>query len=224
MEFLLGLDYVAILKIIGIDIMLSVDNAIVISLACGALLPEVRNKAILLGTAGAIIARIAFLVVAGLLFGLPSVKLIGGIYLFYIAYSLLVSNDSVPEIERKTTIWGAVGTIILADLVMAMDNVLAVTAASQSTGEHALFYMIAGIVLSIPIIIFGSKLVIALMEKFPIVIWLGAMLLGWVATEMIITEPLVKNMFTDLEKYDIVLKSIGFLSVGALAKLKLKGN
>lgn len=224
MEFFQDLNYWAILKIIGIDLMLSVDNAIVISLACSALIPEVRNKAILLGTGGAILARIAFLAIAGLLFGLPLVKLIGGFYLFYVAYSLLVSNDSDVTVNKKTTVWGAVGTIVVADLVMAMDNVLAITAASQSAGEHAMFYMIAGIVLSIPIIIFGSKIVIALMEKFPIVIWLGAMMLGWVATEMIITEPLVKNLFTDLEKYDIVLKSIGFLSVGALAKLKLKGN
>lgn len=221
MEFLLSLDYWAILKIIGIDILLGGDNAVLIGLAVAGLAPEVRNKAIMFGTAGAIGARVFFLAIAGLLFGLPLVKLLGGLYLFYIAYSLLAASEEDSNVAQKTSIWAAVGTIVLADLTMSMDNILAITAASQSAGEHALFYMIAGVVLSIPIIIYGSKLVIALMEKFPIVIWLGGMLLGWVATEMIITEPLIKERFTFLHDYSIILKSIGFLSVGLMAKLTL---
>jgi YjbE family integral membrane protein len=221
LEFLASLDYWVILKIIGIDIMLGGDNAIVIALACSALAPEVRNKAIAFGTAGAILARVFFLAIAGLLLGLPFLKLIAGAYLFYVAFTLLVSNEEEADVVQKTTIWGAVGTIVLADIGMSVDNVLAVSAASQSAGEHAIFYTVAGILISIPIIIYGSKLVISLMEKFPIVIWLGGMLLGWVAVEMIITEPFIKNYFTISEFNAIILKSIGFLSVGAIAKFKL---
>lgn len=221
MEFLSSLDYWAILKIIGIDILLSADNSIVIALCVAALAPEVRNKAIMLGTAGAVAARIFFLAIAGLLFGLPFVKLIGGLYLFYIAYSLLVSNEEDSNVAQKTSVWAAVGTIILADISMAADNVLGITAASQSAGEHAMTYMIAGVLITIPMIVYASKFIINMMEKFPIVIWLGGMLLGWVATEMIITEPLIKERFTFLHDYDIVLKSIGFLSVGLMAKLTL---
>jgi YjbE family integral membrane protein len=201
--------------------MLGGDNAIVIALACGALAPEVRNKAIAFGTAGAILARIAFLAIAGLLLGVPYLKLIAGAYLFYIAFTLLVSNEDEADVVQKTTIWGAVGTIVLADIGMSVDNVLAVSAASQSAGEHAILYTVAGILISIPIIIYGSKLVISLMEKFPIVIWLGGMLLGWVAVEMIISEPIIKNYFTISEMNAIILKSIGFFAVGAIAKLKL---
>jgi YjbE family integral membrane protein len=221
LEFLQHLDFAVIFKILVIDILLSADNAIVIALACAALAPQVRNKAIALGTAGAIGARIVFLAIAGLLMGLTYVKLIAGLYLFYIAVSLLISNDEDADIAQKTTIWGAVTTIILADISMSLDNVLAVSAASQSAGEHAIFYTVAGILISIPIIIYGSKLIIRLMEKFPITLWLGGMLLGWVAVEMIISEPVIKNSFTISELNAIILKSIGFIAVGAIAKLKL---
>lgn len=221
MEFLLSLDYWAILKIIGIDILLGGDNAIVIALACASLAPEYRNRAILFGTGGAILARIIMLACAGFLMGIPFVKIVAGLYLFYVAIGLLISNEEDANVVQKTTLWGAVMIIVLADVGMSIDNVLAVVAASQSAGEHAIYYTIAGILISIPIIVYGSQLIIKLMEKFPIVIWLGAMLLGWVATEMIITETFVKEHFTSLEHYAIILKVIGFLSVGAIAKLKL---
>lgn len=221
MEFLYGLDWTAIFKIIVIDLLLSMDNVVLIGLACAALAPELRNKAIVLGTGGAILARIVFLSIVGLMFGVPYLKLIGGLYLLYVAYSLLVSNEGDPEVKQKSTLWGAVITIVLADISMSIDNVLSVSAASQSVGPDALLYTIFGILISIPLIVFGSKLVTSLMEKFPIIIWLGGMLLGWVAAEMIISEPFIKEHFTFVEQYALYFKAAGFLAIGLIAKLKI---
>lgn len=221
MEFLFGLDWAAIVKIIGIDILLGGDNAIVISLACMALVPELRGKAIAYGTLGAVLMRIGLLAIAGLLIGIPYVKFIAGLYLFYIAFSLLVSNEEDSNVAQKPTLWGAIFTIIMADVSMSIDNVLAVTAASQSAGEHAMLYTIVGILFSIPIIVYGSQLIIKAMEKFPIIIWLGGMLLGWVAVEMIISEPFIKEHFTFVEQYALYFKAAGFLAIGLIAKLKI---
>ncbi len=184
-----AIDWSAILKIVGVDIMLGVDNAIVIALACNALPPHLRNKAVLLGTAGAVGLRAILLVFAGYLMGLTWVKLIAGAYLLFIGYKLLMDSDDEHDVKSADHIWGAVQTIIVADFMMSLDNVLAVVGAAQSTGEHSTVYAIAGIALSIPIIIFGAQGIMKLMDRFPIIIWLGAGLLGWVGAEMIITDP-----------------------------------
>ncbi|WP_087865863.1 TerC family protein [Comamonas thiooxydans] len=188
MEFLQTIEWAAVLKIIGIDIMLGVDNAIVIALACAALPAEVRNRAIIWGTAGAIGLRAILLVFAGFLMGLPYVKLIAGAYLLFLGYKLLMSNDEAHDVAPADRIMTAIKTIIVADFMMSLDNVLAVTAAAQAAGEHSTIYAILGIILSIPVIIFGAKGLMQLMEKFPIIIWLGAGLLGWVGMEMMITD------------------------------------
>jgi YjbE family integral membrane protein len=223
MDFLMNIEWLTVLKIIGIDIMLGGDNALVIAMACASLSPEVRNRAILFGTGGAVLARVFFLAIASFVLGFQYVKLLAGAFLFYVAVKMLVDSEEDGDgVPQKTSIWGAVLTIVLADIGMSIDNVIAVSAASQSAGEHALYYMIAGIALSIPIIVYGSKLIMAIMDKFPIVVWLGAMLLGWVGMEMILTEPELKNHFTFLEGYGTIIKTVGFLSVAVLAKLTLK--
>ncbi|MEY4767133.1 MAG: hypothetical protein RI907_3806 [Pseudomonadota bacterium] len=188
-----AIDWSAILKIVGIDIMLGVDNAIVIALACNSLPVEMRKRAVMLGTAGAVGLRAILLVFAGLLMGLTWVKLIAGAYLLFIGYSLLMSSEDEHQIQSASHIWGAVKTIIIADFMMSLDNVLAVVGASQSAGEHSTAYAIAGIVLSIPIIIFGAQGIMKLMDRFPIIIWLGAGLLGWVGAEMMITDPVLAH-------------------------------
>lgn len=152
----MNLDWATIIKIIGIDIMLGVDNAIVIALACATLPVALRGRAVLIGTAGAIGLRSILLLFAGFLMGLIWVKLIAGVYLIYIGYSLLRSNSDSHNVQPATTMFGAIQTIIIADFMMSLDNVLAVTAAAQSTGEHSALYAIAGILFSIPIIIFGA--------------------------------------------------------------------
>ena len=196
MEFLQQIDWVAVLKIVGIDIMLGVDNAIVIALACAALPLEMRKRAVILGTAGAVGLRAILLVFAGYLIGLTWVKLIAGAYLLYIGYKLLMDSGDEHEVDSPNRIFDAVKTIIVADFMMSLDNVLAVVGAAQSAGDHSTAYAIAGIVLSIPVIIFGAQGIMKLMERFPVIIWLGAGLLGWVGAEMMITDPVLSAYIT----------------------------
>lgn len=191
MDFLNAIDWAAIVKIIGIDIMLGVDNAIVIALACAALPKEVRGKAIMWGTAGAVGLRAILLVFAGFLMGIPYVKLVAGAYLLFLGYKLLTENDGEHDVPAADRVLTAVKTIIVADFMMSLDNVMAVTAAADSAGAHSTLYAIAGIVLSIPVIVFGAKGLTGLMKKFPIIVWLGAGLLGWVGAEMVISDPLL---------------------------------
>lgn len=191
MDFLAHFDWAAIIKIVGIDIMLGVDNAIVIALACAALPVTMRRRAVFLGTGGAVILRGIFLLIAGLIMNLPWLKLIAGGYLLYIGFSLLANADKDHPVDSPDRMWAAAKTIIVADLMMSVDNVIAVAGAAQSAGAHSTTYAIAGILLSIPIIIFGAQGIMKLMDRFPIIIWLGAGLLGWVGAEMMITDPAV---------------------------------
>ena len=188
MEFFAMLNWAAIFKITMIDLLLGLDNAIVIALACATLAVNVRGKAILLGTAGAIALRAVLLVFATFLLGVPFLKLFAGAYLIWIGYSLLTGHEEDPEVAQKSTIWGAVWTIIVADFMLSLDNVMAVAGAASTAGEHATMYAIAGIVLSIPIIVYGAKYLSGLMDKFPVIIWIGAAMLGVVGAEMIVSD------------------------------------
>lgn len=226
-----SIDWAAIIKIIGIDIMLGVDNAIVIALACNALPLEMRKKAVLLGTAGAVILRAILMVFAGYLIGLTWVKLVAGAYLLFIGYQLLMASDDEHEVKSADNIFGAIQTIIVADFMMSLDNVLAVVGASQSAGEHSTMYAIAGIVLSIPIIVFGAQGIMKLMDKFPIIIWLGAGLLGWVGAEMMITDPVLAGYIAKVEGSlhewtHLSFKIAGFVAVifAVLAARRFKGD
>jgi len=184
------IDMVAITKIIGLDIMLGVDNAVVIALACSAVAPELRNKAILWGTIGAIAMRAILLVFASFLIAVPVIKTAAGLYLLYVAWQLaFASNEDEPNIKSSSSIKGAMVTIMIADFMMSLDNVLAVVGASQSAGEHAMLYSIIGILFSIPIIVLGAKGIVSLMERYKFIIYIGAAVLVWVAIELIITDP-----------------------------------
>lgn len=194
MDFLMNLDWAVLLKIIGIDLILGLDNAMVIALACATLSASVRNKAIMIGTAGAILARVLFLFIGFWLIGLPFVKLVAGAYLAYLGYSLLVTKEEDPDVKSGNSMWAAIGTIVLADVMMSLDNVIAVTSAASGTGDHGFGYAVFGIVLSIPIIIFASKFLVAIMDKFPIVIWGGAGLITWVGMEMLLKEQFIANI------------------------------
>lgn len=207
-----GIDFAAIFKIIGIDLMLGADNAVVIALACAALPLALRNRALLLGTAGAVLLRAVLLAIAVYIMGLSFIHAVGGLFLFYVGYSLLsLEADEDDPTKQSTTVLAAVWTIIVADLIMSVDNVLAVAGAAQSAGTHATLYAIAGIVFSIPVIVFGAKYLTSLMDKFPVIIWSGAGLLGWVGAEMVITEPLLTEYIPTGS--DIYFKIAGFVSV-----------
>jgi len=173
---------IPLLQIIWIDLLLSGDNAVVIALACRGLAPEQRRIGILLGTAVAIGLRIVFALVITYLLNVPFLKAFGGVVLFWVAFQLLGHDkDGHGEIESSGNMWKAVRTIAIADAVMSLDNVLALAAASKGN----IWLFVFGLVLTLPLIIYGSQLVLRLIERFPIIVWLGAALLGWIAGELI---------------------------------------
>ena len=192
MEFLANLNWVAVGQIILIDILLGGDNAIVIALACRNLPAKMRTRGIIWGTFGAVGIRIVLIAFAVTLLNLPFIKMTGGLLLLWIGVKLLSDDDSHGDIAGSDRLISAIKTIIVADLVMSVDNVLAVaSAASQAAGEHQFMLVVFGILISIPIIIWGSTLVLRLMERFPIIITLGAALLGYLAGGMIFSDTAV---------------------------------
>ncbi len=194
-EFMHASFWLAVGQIIMIDILLGGDNAVVIALACRNLPPKQRTLGIIYGTAGAIVLRVILIAFALALLSVPYLKLVGAVLLLWIGVKLLQpEGEGDHNISSSDKLWGAVKTVIIADLVMSVDNVLAIAGAAQGAGEgHQLPLVIFGLLVSIPIIVWGSTFVLKLMERFPIVITLGAMLLGWIAGQMAWTDPAVKG-------------------------------
>ncbi len=190
--------WIAVGQIIMIDILLGGDNAVVIALACRKLPAAQRTKGILWGTAGAIVLRVILIFFALQLLAVPFLKLVGALLLLWIGVKLLLpEEDDHGHIEGSDRLWGAVKTVIVADLVMSVDNVIAIAGAAESAGvaggNHTMPLVIFGLLVSIPIIVWGSQLVIKLMDRFPAIITLGAMLLGWIAGTMAVTDPALVN-------------------------------
>lgn len=219
MDFLLELNWLAVGQIILIDILLGGDNAIVIALACRNLPEKLRLRGILWGTFGAIAIRIVLIAFAVTLLELPFIKLVGGILLFWIGTKLLSDNDEHGEISGSDKLLAAIKTIIVADLVMSLDNVIAIASAAEQAGEHQLLLVIFGILVSIPIIVWGSTLVLKLMEKLPVIITLGAALLGYLAGGMIIGDAALKSWVQNyLPHHDFVVPGMQLhLSLPGLA-------
>ena len=191
--------WIALGQIIIIDILLGGDNAVVIALACRKLPPEQRRKGIIYGTAGAIILRIVLIAFAMVLLQLPFLKVVGAILLVWIGIKLIAPDDEGHDnIEGSDRLFAAIKTIIVADLVMSVDNVIAIAGAAQSSGDHQMLLIVLGLLISVPIIVWGSQLVIKLMERFPMIIVAGGMLLGWIAGGMLVTDP----VFVNTEKWD----------------------
>jgi YjbE family integral membrane protein len=188
--------WLAVGQIIMIDILLGGDNAVVIALACRKLPPAQRTKGIMWGTAGAIVLRVVLIFFALTLLAVPYLKIVGGLLLVWIGVKLLVpeAEDEHSNIQASDKLWAAVKTVIVADFVMSLDNVIAIAGAAQGAGgDHQMPLVIFGLLVSIPIIVWGSQLVIKLMDRFPMVITVGAMLLGWIAGTMIIGDPALKD-------------------------------
>lgn len=185
--------WIGLLKIIWVNLLLSGDNAVVIALASRSLPPRQQRKAIFFGSAAAIVLRIILTVFAVALLTLPYLKLIGGLLLLWIGVQLLLPEEGEgDDIESSSNLLTAIKTILIADLVMSLDNVLAVAAAAESGPPEAkLTLLILGLAISIPIVIFGSTLMLRLMERWPIIITLGGALLGWIAGEMMVTDPAI---------------------------------
>ena len=186
--------WLALGQIIIIDILLGGDNAVVIALACRKLPPAQRTKGIIWGTAGAIILRVILIAFAMTLLALPFLKFVGAILLVWIGVKLLAPDEEGHgELETSDKLFAAIKTIIVADLVMSVDNVIAIAGAAQNAGEHQMLLVVLGLLISIPIIVWGSQLVIKLMDRFPFIIILGGMLLGWIAGGMLVTDPVFAN-------------------------------
>lgn len=192
MDAMLGADFwIGLFKIVWINIILSGDNAVVIALAARGLPPEQQKKAVLFGSGAAVVLRIALTVVAAKLMQLPFVEVIGGLLLLWIGVGLLKGEDEEEDSGSvaRQGMMAAVRTILLADLVMSLDNVIAVAAAAG--GDMLL--LILGLAISIPLVIFGSTLMIKLMERFPVIVTLGAALIGWVAGETITSDHMLEG-------------------------------
>jgi YjbE family integral membrane protein len=196
-----ALTAIAVVKIIGINIVLSGDNAVVIALACRNLPPRQRRMGILLGAGAAVVLRIIFTVLIQFLFNMPWLKLVGGLLLFWIAVKLLTGDDHADDskVQGGSSLWEAVKIVAIADIVMSLDNVLAIAGAAESADpELRIWLIIMGLVISIPLVVAGSTLIMSLLSRYPILVWAGAALLGWIAGELIATEPVLQDMMANL--------------------------
>jgi YjbE family integral membrane protein len=175
-------------KIIWINVLLSGDNALVIAMACRGLHGRHRLFGMVLGAGIAVILRIAFTGIVANLMALPYLKLVGGLALLVIAAKLLVPEDETDEISAGTTLWHAVRIVVVADIVMSLDNVIAVAAAAN--GQFSL--LVLGLAVSIPMIIAGAALIMLILDRFPVLVWIGAMLLGWIAGDVIASDQAIQ--------------------------------
>jgi YjbE family integral membrane protein len=207
--------WVTLAQIIMINIVLSGDNAVVIALASRSLPPRQQKQAILFGSFGAIILRIILTFFAVYLLGLPWLKIIGAALLFWIGIKMLLPEEEETNLDGHQHLWAAIKTIIVADLVMSLDNVLGVAAAAKGS----LPLLVLGLAISIPLIIYGSTLILKLMSRFPVIITLGGAVLGWVAAEMLINDPVVSGWVNNQAHWlHTVAPAFGALFVVAMGK------
>lgn len=214
MEFLQTVSWAAVFQIILIDILLGGDNAVVIALACRNLAPAQRLKGILWGTAGAIVLRVILIFFALTLLAVPFLKIAGGLMLVWIGIKLMLPDeDEHANIQGSASILAAIKTIIVADFIMSLDNVIAIAGAAQGAhADHQLALVIFGLLVSVPIIIWGSTLVLKLIDRYPVVVTFGAALLGWIAGGMLVTDVLVTNQWGE----PATVVKLGFEIAGAL--------
>jgi YjbE family integral membrane protein len=177
--------WLAVGKIIWINILLSGDNALVIAMACRGLAPGQRLWGMVIGAGIAVVLLVAFTGIVTTLMVLPYLKLVGGLALIVIAAKLLVPDDEGDDVTAGTSLWHAIRIVVIADIIMSLDNVIAVAAAAN--GELSL--LVLGLAISIPIIIAGSALIMMVLDRLPILVWLGALLLGWIAGGVIASDP-----------------------------------
>ncbi|GIP20509.1 MULTISPECIES: TerC family protein [Paenibacillus] len=193
MELFSAAFFISLINIIFIDLILAGDNAIVIGMAARKLPHSVQKKAILYGTAGAVILRIAATLVVVWLLNIPWLLAVGGLLLIYISYKVLTDEGDHDSVKAQTSLWPAVRTIVIADAAMGLDNVIAVAGAS---GQHMVLVVI-GLLISVPIVVWGSTLFIKLLNLFPWIAYLGAAVLAYTAAHMITTEPKLAAVFVD---------------------------
>ena len=191
MHFLVDAEFwTALMKIIGVNIILSGDNAVVIALACRSLPPRQQKLGIVFGAGAAVVLRIAFTFVIVALMAIPYLKAAGGLLLFWIGYKLMQPEDEGDnEVTAASSLFGAVRTVLIADAVMSLDNVIAVAGAAEGHAAAKEVLIALGLLISIPLVVFGAAILIKLINRFPVIVLVGAGLIGWVGGEVIVTDP-----------------------------------
>jgi YjbE family integral membrane protein len=210
----------AVGKIIWINVLLSGDNALVIALACRGLHGRHRLWGMVIGSGVAVVLLIAFTGVVAELMQLPYLKLVGGLALLVIAAKLLVPEDESDEIAAGTTLWHAIRIVVIADIVMSLDNVIAVAAAAN--GEFAL--LILGLAISIPMIVAGAALIMLVLDRFPALVWLGAMLLGWIAGDVIASDPVDQGVLHEVLSGQMVFSIEATSAIFGVSHLSFDGD
>ncbi|HVZ51787.1 MAG TPA: TerC family protein [Pseudolabrys sp.] len=205
--------WLSVLQVIWINILLSGDNAVVIALACRGLPPRERLWGMIIGAGFASVLLIAFTGVVALLLTLPYIKLAGSLLLVWVAIKLLIPEESEGDHgpEASENLWRAVRIVVIADIVMSLDNVIAVAAVAK--GQYVL--LVIGLAISIPMVIAGSAIILALLERFPILVWGGAAILGWVAGDIFASDPVILGLFSGVspERVDLVAQILGVVVV-----------
>ena len=198
-EFFVNLSWAAVFQIVLVDVLLGGDNAVVIALACRNLPENRRMQAILWGTGGAIALRVVLIAFALALLVLPLVKIVGGLLLLWIGIKLMAPEEEGQDIRSSSSLLAAIKTIILADFVMSLDNVVAIAGVAQSAhADHQIMLIIFGLLVSVPIIIWGSTVLLKLLDRFPLIVTGGAGLLGWIAGGMLASDVMVQQQFGEI--------------------------
>jgi YjbE family integral membrane protein len=212
-DFMQPAFWLSVLSVIWINILLSGDNAVVIAMACRSLPPRERLWGMIIGAGFASILLVVFTGIISMLMTLPYLKLIGAIALIWVAIKLVApqAHDAEDTPEAVADLWRAVRIVVIADIVMSLDNVIAVTAVAK--GQYVLLTI--GLAISIPIVIGGSTIILALLERFPIIVWGGAGILGWVAGNIFISDPIVVGLISNFpaERVELAAQVVGAVIV-----------
>ena len=219
MDLMSGAVWGAFGAIVVANILLSGDNAVVIAMAARSLPPVQQKKAIFWGSAAAIVLRIVLTVLAVQLLQLPYLKLIGALLLLWVGIQLLVDGEE-GEVTAEGTMAAAIRTILVADLVMSLDNVIAVAGAADRAPEaYRMPLLVVGLAMSIPLIIVGSTVLMRVMERFPVIITLGAALLGWIAGQMLATDPALEAWFdASVPNAELIFGVVGAIAVAVVGR------
>jgi YjbE family integral membrane protein len=223
MDIFTGEFLVALLSIIMIDLVLAGDNAIVIGMSAKNLPEHHRKKAIIWGTAGAVVIRVLATLAIVWILKIPGLQLVGGLILIWIAYKLLIADGDAGNHKASSNLWSAIGTIVVADTIMGLDNVLAVAGAAGSS-NHSFILVVLGLIISIPIMVWGSTLFVKLIDKYPIIIYIGSGVLAFTAARMITHEPFLKDFFEAnliIAYTMIIVVTIGVIAAGRFKNKKL---
>jgi YjbE family integral membrane protein len=221
-HFLVEADFwAALLKIIGVNIILSGDNAVVIALACRSLPPRQQKWGIIFGAGAAVVLRIVFTFIIVALMAIPYLKAVGGLLLFWIGYKLMQPEDEGDkDVAASSNLFGAVRTVLIADAVMSLDNVIAVAGAAEGFAAAKEVLIALGLLISIPLVVFGAAILIKLIARFPIIVLLGAGLIGWVGGEVIVTDPAWSGWVEEHAHWlDWAAPALGALAVIGIGKL-----